>query len=563
MRPSLLGLGGVALAGVLSVGIASCSREHIVADVLGQKITADQFAERYEKYRELGSGRDNVLLREQILNNMINEILIYDDCRRKGFDSDRLYENRMHDASLQALLDVYAKHISLDSVTVTEQDLWNEFRSFNSKVSARYVYAPTEAEAWKLKDRLERGETFEDLAPQIFQDGQLAKNGGYLGFFGYGEMEPAFEEVAFSIQPGVLSDPVKIRRGYAIIRVESRVQVPLLSESDYAKRKPKLEDAIREKKMRRLLAASTDQVARSLQPAFDDAGVRLALQFWPAVFGTGRDALTVESPAGPAPEEAAHPLVRFNDQSWTVGEFFRRASQTSEKQRRRVKTEDDIRSVAEGLAIRDVLIGRARAEGLERDQRVREQVQRVREEFLLRRWAGSIEDTVGSAGWDEDTLRFYFEQNRNQFGVPRQINVAEILTRSREEADLLKARLRRGESFESLARQYSVRTSTAERGGEIGWAPPERYGSMATKFLEARIGVLIGPETVAPYYGIFKVLGKRPARQRTFEEAREDIIQTLLPMKKKEAVLGAIETLRGRSQFTADLQALANIVISN
>ncbi len=147
--------------------------------------------------------------------------------------------------------------------------------------------------------------------------------------------------------------------------------------------------------------------------------------------------------------------------------------------------------------------------------------------------------------------------------VPQQLNVAEILTRSKEEADLLMAKLRKGASFENMARQYSVRTSTAQRGGEIGWGPAERYGSMAKKFLDARIGVLIGPETIAPYYGIFKVLGKRPARQRTFDECRDDVMQVLLPQRKKDAVLGAVEMLRARSQFTADLQAVAKIVIPN
>jgi foldase protein PrsA len=563
MRLSLLSLVGGVLAGILSIGIASCSRERIVAEVLGQKITADQFAERYGKFRELGSGRDNVLQREKILNNMINEILIYDDCRRKGFDRDKVYESRMHDITLQALLDIYARHISLDSVRVTEQELWNEFRSFNSKVAARYVYASTEAEAWNLKDRLERGESFESIAREVFQDAELSKNGGYLGYFGYGEMELPFEEAAYALQPGVLSDPVKIRTGYAIIRVENRVQVPLLSESDFAKRKPKLEDAIRERKMHKILAASTEQIAQSLQPEFDEEGVQLAFQCWPAVFGTGRDVLSLESPAAPNPAQAAHQLVRFAKESWTVGEFFRRADQTSEKQRRHVRSPEDIKSVAEGLAIRGVLIERAKAEGLERDPRVRSQVERVRDDFLLRRWAGSIEDTVGSSGWNEDTLRAYFEQNMTQFAVPPQLNVAEILTRSKEEADLLMTKLRKGANFESLARQYSVRTSTAQQGGEIGWGPAERYGSMAKKFLDARIGALLGPETIAPYYGIFKVLGKRPGRQRTFEESRDDIKQAMLPLRKKEAVLDVVEMLRARSQFTADLQALANIVISN
>lgn len=65
---------------------------------------------------------------------------------------------------------------------------------------------------------LKEGKAFEEVAKQI-SEGPSAPKGGELGFFGRGQMVKEFEDVAFSMEAGQVSDPVRTRFGFHIIKV--------------------------------------------------------------------------------------------------------------------------------------------------------------------------------------------------------------------------------------------------------------------------------------------------------------------------------------------------------
>ena len=69
-----------------------------------------------------------------------------------------------------------------------------------------------------ILDRLKKGESFANLAREISIDRGSAKKGGDLGLFGRGVMVKAFEEAAFRLKKGEISQPVKTEFGYHIIK---------------------------------------------------------------------------------------------------------------------------------------------------------------------------------------------------------------------------------------------------------------------------------------------------------------------------------------------------------
>ena len=90
------------------------------------------------------------------------------------------------------------------------------------EVHARHILVATEEEAKAIKAELDAGKPFEVLAMEKTTDPSGKQNGGDLGFFSKGMMVPAFESVAFTHEPGTISDPVQSDFGWHIIKVEEK-----------------------------------------------------------------------------------------------------------------------------------------------------------------------------------------------------------------------------------------------------------------------------------------------------------------------------------------------------
>jgi peptidyl-prolyl cis-trans isomerase C len=89
---------------------------------------------------------------------------------------------------------------------------------------ARHILVPTETKAKELKQQIETGADFADLAKK-HSTCPSGKQGGSLGEFAKGAMVPEFDAVVFGDLPiGKVSEPVKTQFGYHLLQVEKRIK---------------------------------------------------------------------------------------------------------------------------------------------------------------------------------------------------------------------------------------------------------------------------------------------------------------------------------------------------
>ncbi|HIU92360.1 MAG TPA: peptidylprolyl isomerase [Candidatus Limenecus avicola] len=93
-----------------------------------------------------------------------------------------------------------------------------EEEKYYKTVRARHILVDSEDEAWALKSRITEGESFEELA-KMYSKCPSKEKGGDLGYFVRGQMVPEFENAAFATPIGGVSDPVKTRFGWHLIKV--------------------------------------------------------------------------------------------------------------------------------------------------------------------------------------------------------------------------------------------------------------------------------------------------------------------------------------------------------
>ncbi|EFK07999.1 SurA N-terminal domain protein [delta proteobacterium NaphS2] len=110
----------------------------------------------------------------------------------------------------------------------------------------------------KAQDKLLEGEDFAEVA-KTTSEGPSASKGGDLGYFGRGQMVKPFEDVAFSLEPGKVSDVVKTQFGYHLIKVVDKkpeTTIPLETV------KPRIEQFLKQQEVQKEIKKYIDNLRK-------------------------------------------------------------------------------------------------------------------------------------------------------------------------------------------------------------------------------------------------------------------------------------------------------------
>ncbi|HSR53939.1 MAG TPA: peptidyl-prolyl cis-trans isomerase [Acidobacteriota bacterium] len=155
-----------------------------------------------------------------------------------------------------------------------------------------------------------------------------------------------------------------------------------------------------------------------------------------------------------------------------------------------------------------------------------------------------------------DEIESFYQENIEQFTEPATVELAEIVldtegknaSQVRTLAEDIVARVKAGESFEELARQYSDNSATAQRGGRSGTFTREQLSDvLAEPAFRLEAGQVTDVIETDFGFAILKVLGKTPATPKPLEEVRAQIVNFLREKKAQPYLKQFLDQLRDES----------------
>ena len=221
-------------------------RQQIVSSIIDEELLLQQ-AHRDTAItvtdEEIASGVEEQV--RKVRSNFTSEVDYTTELKKAGFQTPEEYRRWLTDQQRRAafqnrLIEKLRNDGKLKPVAPTEKEMKQFFEEQKASLGSRpatlsfrqivVTPAPTQAAKDRTKAQadsivleLRRGADFATAARRFSQDPGSKEQGGSLNWFRRGVMVPEFEKVAFSLKPGIVSDPVESPFGYHIIQVE-RVQ---------------------------------------------------------------------------------------------------------------------------------------------------------------------------------------------------------------------------------------------------------------------------------------------------------------------------------------------------
>src|SRR5690625_4941029 len=208
----------------------SQAESEVIAETSAGTITKDEF------YQELKDRYGDIVLEEMITFDVLSENYTVDEeeidqevetaKEQLGEQFDMFQQHkRINDEEAKRKmmqLNLMQEAVASEDIDITDEQLREAYERQSYEIEAQHILVEEEQTAWEVKEKIDAVEDFDELARDYSTDSSNADDGGWLGYFSAGSMVAEFEDAAFVMEAGDISDPVETSYGYHIIKVNDK-----------------------------------------------------------------------------------------------------------------------------------------------------------------------------------------------------------------------------------------------------------------------------------------------------------------------------------------------------
>ena len=506
------GCGEQACPIVVQIGERAITAEEIRSYVLGLNES--------ERSRPQGPGT-----RRDYLQPLIDSHLMVLEAQALGLDTAAAVERQLARKVRRHLVALYLKGKPVQPPLVEEADIKQRFerKGLHRKFERRTWGLMTEARPAldQAVAELAAGTPFGEVAARysITPD---AANGGELGWLRVESIRRMGlpDSLFYDLPLGVLSPVLPHSAGFCVVRfVEERP----LSYFDF---RDEILQELQEERLGEARAARAEQLAHQYNWTLHEPGWRLLLK-------KGPPSISLDW----TPAEEQTPLFEFAGGQVPLGELL------DQLKSRNINAPADSAALVQ-LAERVLLQSYIFAAAARREEPINREAlaavrQSLREEVVISQLRQ--QKVVASIAIAPEAVRRYYDEQTERFYGRDQIDVAEVLVETEEEALAVRGQIEAGAAIAAIAQQRSKRRGAQARGGVF---PLEKTSDLVPHILAAQPGELVGPVPVHDGFSVFTIVRRQPGERMPFAQVRRQIGDQLRRAEERERFQAYIETLR-------------------
>ncbi|MBI4548280.1 MAG: peptidylprolyl isomerase [Ignavibacteriae bacterium] len=361
-----------------------------------------------------------------------------------------------------------------------------------------------------VQDSLKRGGDFSKVAMQFSEDPGSSSQGGDLGWFERRRFVQPFDEAAFRLNVGQVSDVVRTPFGYHILRCDSVKPLP-----PYSAVREDLKRLYQQTRYNDDYNTYIAKLKKKYYYSFNSETFNSLMTYL--------DSLKTTSDSGwydTVPSDLrARALMTINQYGITVDSLINVLENRPEHRNtalRKNEVKSKLVRIAESYLLQVESLGLE-----ERDQKFGALMKEYQDGIVL--YKAEQLEVWNKTTVTDSALREYYEQNKSQFTFPERLDIREIYLESDTLAVLVYDSLEQGADFEELAARHNDDPDLKASKGARNKVSVDT--DEVTEYAKAMsIGEISEPfELEGGGWAIVKLLAKEPARQKTYEEAGAEV----------------------------------------